>query len=299
MRGRGRHLLWQGPSTIDGRQVRVLLTSTELGEVGKNTKLGDMSQAWILPVDESPNEAVRSGADVSVCGTCRQRPLAGGACYVFISRGPQRVDFGHRRNPYLPPETLAAVAQKPMRIGAWGDPAAVPVEAWQPLLEALRASGKGWTAYTHRWRELDVRDWGWCMASVDSVGEAEDADAAGWKHFRVRKPGEPLLPREVRCLAAAESPGHAKWSCASCLMCDGSARGLNIAILSHGIRRGRFREEQLPLPYLRGRRAEAVEVTNEEDEAQEEPLPHVGEEGLDAPLPGAGEEAAGPAAEAR
>lgn len=133
----------------------------------RNPKTGDMVQTWIMRSDISPTEAAHAGRDASVCGSCALR----GA--VVDGRNKGRV----------------------VRAGSYGDPAAVPFEVWDRL--------KIGTAYTHQWRTCDRRLQAIAMASVDNVAEYHEAIAAGWRTFRVRRPGA-LEPGEIVCPASAE-----------------------------------------------------------------------------------------------
>lgn len=220
MRGDG-FVLWEGPSAIDGTPIGVVVTHVTPRNRPLNRKIGNMSQAWILLRDTAPIDAVRNGADAAVCGSCRFRPSAEGGCYVPVAATAQRVWYTWRvRGSYSAVDRLPAdLAEKPCRIGAWGDPAAVPAAAWEDLLQAVPS----FTAYTHRWRELSSDVWGWCMASADSPAEAVDAQRAGWRTFRARLPSSPLLAGERVCPSAAEAQTHGKPAavCAVCRLCDG------------------------------------------------------------------------------
>ena len=67
-----------------------------------------------------------------------------------------------------------------VRLGTYGDPAAVPASIWSDLV----AYSDGHTGYTHQWRTSPGLR-GLCMASVDSEEEAIEAWALGWRTFRV------------------------------------------------------------------------------------------------------------------
>ena len=233
--------LWRGPSAINGDEIGVVVT--HLRREPMNDKIGDMSQAWILPYLEQPIEAVRDGADQSVCGSCRFRPSLYGGCYVQVPSTAQRVWWAWRRfgnyQPGPTPRDTEALAQKSMRIGAWGDPAAVPLEVWRGLLPLLT----GWTSYTHRWRLLDSVQWGFCMASVDSAAEALEAQALGWRTYRARAQGDALLPSEIGCPGADEAPRRRdgeRVRCDDCGLCRGEMRltsgrqAKSISIFVHG-----------------------------------------------------------------
>jgi hypothetical protein len=90
--------VYDGPSLVDGVRTIVLVTGFETPSI--NTKTGDMLQAYILRADLSPSEAVKIGADETVCGNCAMRPILVAlaktkepdndtiACYVDKVRGP-------------------------------------------------------------------------------------------------------------------------------------------------------------------------------------------------------------------
>lgn len=225
------YLLYRGPSSLDGSPVVAVATAGS-----RNVKTGSIVQTWILSdVGELPHVAQRTGADVAVCGDCPLRPANGGGCYVLTWQGPRGVYDAYRRGRYADvsgdPAGIATVgAGRHVRLGAYGDPAAVPHGVWRALLSRSR----GWTGYTHQWRHADVlRDI--CMASVGSPGEAAIARSRGWRTFRIRAAADPLLPREGVCPASTEA-GHVR-TCETCGICDGSARGsgrASIAIVAHG-----------------------------------------------------------------
>ena len=85
------YLLYDGPSRLDRAPIIVLATGIDTPS--KNQKTGPMVQTYILRKDISPSEAVRSGADYSICGNCIHR---GGhdrkrSCYVEVHKGPTSV----------------------------------------------------------------------------------------------------------------------------------------------------------------------------------------------------------------
>jgi len=78
------------------------------------------------------------------------------------------------------------------------------------------------------------------MASVDTVAEAAEARANGWRFFRVRGHGDPLLTNEFACPAAAES--GKRLQCVDCFACNGAPNGKSggsVAIVAHGFRVGK------------------------------------------------------------
>lgn len=223
------YVIYRGPSLLNGEPIAVVLIARS-----HNEKTGDMAQAYIL-VDngERPTQALRSGADAAVCGSCNHRPLNGGSCYVVVRQGPTIVwrQMGRGAYPAISPREAAdVVAGRMVRLGAYGDPAAVPVEVWRELT----AKASGWVGYTHQWYLTAAQPYReFCMASVDTPTEKAVANARGWRTFRVRMADEHLLSREGVC-PASEEAGH-KLQCTACQSCAGSqGQKGNIAIVVHG-----------------------------------------------------------------
>lgn len=237
-------VLYHGPSAYDGAEIVCILTG--LASDSSNSKTGAMLQTYILRADEPPPVAKRRGADTSVCGDCKHRSVASGglgSCYVNVGQGPNSVWRAWRRGRY-PAASLAEACDAirahgaKLRIGSYGDPAAVPID-WRQLA----ASAPDHTGYTHAWhRPQGATLVGVCMASADSLTEAADAQASGWSTFRVAPIDEPARVRgEARCPASAEAGKRV--TCATCpIACNGS-RGAIVGrvILAHGATRRRFR----------------------------------------------------------
>lgn len=229
-------VLWKGASRLDGQPIVAIATFRS-----ENQKTGPMIQTWILRDDIPPVQASQSGDDRSVCGPCplRGRSLGhkveGRACYVnLLQGGPTSVWHSYKagRYPEASDRLLALyVAGRPVRLGAYGDPCAVPLGAWTRLL----AYSCGHTGYTHQWRDPTHEDYkALLMASVESEAERDEAHALGWRTFRIRREQDPARKGETVCPASSES-GH-KTKCAECLLCDGTA-GTNrrdVVIVAHG-----------------------------------------------------------------
>lgn len=227
-------IIYHGPSMIDGNEIIVVATRGS-----KNAKTGDMVQTWILGVDVAPHIAARDGRDVSICGECPLRTNADGkrACYVRTHEAPLSVWRAFHRGSYRHGDAADVGDGAIVRMGSYGDPAAVPAHVWARL--ASRSIGR--TGYTHQWQHSDpvVRRnaellKGLVMASADSAADHTAATSAGWRTFRVRRADAPLLPAERVCPASAEA-GY-KTNCAACRACSGTAgRGhSSIAIMAHG-----------------------------------------------------------------
>ena len=226
-------IFYRGPSPIDGAPIVAIATLKSV-----NSKTGDMVQTWILREDVSPLAAIAAGADASICGNCVHRGRKGKTrtCYVDIEKSPSSVWSAFHRGQYIDlsddPGTVAMlIAQRIVRMGAYGDPAMVPVKQWRMLL----AAAAGRTGYTHAWKRM----WSqalrpYVMASVDSVAEQDIARAMGWRTFRVRTETEPLESNEFACPASPEA-GNKK-QCIDCKACDGADRPgkASAAIIVHG-----------------------------------------------------------------
>jgi hypothetical protein len=254
-------VLYHGPSLLDPSvTIVVIVTGTE--EASDNPKTGPMLQVWILRADRAPHIAARDGSDAAICGSCAHRayidPLTGKVrrpCYVIVHNAPRAVWACWKRGGY--PEAtaedrrmLANVAQVPTRsgagatrFGAYGDPAAVPIEIWEGIMSERR------TGYSHQWRDAAAQPLRrYFMASVDSPQEAQEAQAMGWRTFRVRTADEPLLAREIACPAAPE--GGERRTCETCRACVGNPkdRGASVAIIVHGSGAKHLRREaRLPV----------------------------------------------------
>lgn len=255
-------IVWEGPSRIDGAPIVVIATGLRNGS--GNGKTGAMVQTWILRADCSPTDALRTGRDVSICGACRLRPESYDgttwkrrACYVNIATAPSAVWAAYRRGSYAPATNLAATGRgRFVRLGSYGDPAAVPLNVW----DALLSDAAGFTGYTHQYRAPRLRDvLKYCQVSADSREDAAAARTAGVGSFRVLASGESPAPWETVCPASAEA-GH-RTTCVECRICTG-AHGASVAIAAHGIGAGFVREtaprRRLSLPVVNPERARAV-----------------------------------------
>ena len=224
--------LWEGPSLLDGVTIMVLLTG--LAKASSNTKTGDMLQTWILRSDVAPHDAVKSGQDSSVCGTCPLRPalfnrgaVSDRACYVKTFQAPLSTWKANRLAPVTSPETARAlVGDRVVRRGSYGDPGAVPAHVWENL------SASPGTGYTHQWRTADLSDR--VMASVHTPDERDEAHGLGYRTFRVVASVDDVDSGEVLCPASKEA--GARTQCADCNLCNGSRPGdkrKSIAIVAH------------------------------------------------------------------
>ena len=196
-----------------------------------NQKTGSMIQTWILRSDEHPVVASPRGLDASICGDCTHRgdPATGRkrTCYVQLDRAPGQIYRSYKAGGYA---RGVLPTTRPVRIGAYGDPAAVPFEVWEPALEAGKRTG-----YTHRWRVCDQRLKQLCQASCDSHGEMIEAAMAGWHTFLVEPAHADVVFRPptvagkalIQCLNTTNAI-----QCADCGVCDGNKA--HVWIAAHG-----------------------------------------------------------------
>tara|TARA_R100001129_G_scaffold186454_1_gene178246 strand:+ start:612 stop:1364 length:753 start_codon:yes stop_codon:yes gene_type:complete len=246
-------ILYDGKSQLDNESdIVVILTGLE--DVSSNKKTGNMLQTWILDKNTAPHEAIKTGADKSVCGDCKHRGLWNGkkwiekrTCYVKTFQAPLAVWKKHTvetklgiwtkaytKNPYGKPTALKArelVKGRVLRIGSYGDPLAVPQAIWNNLLQTVKAH----TGYTHQWQNKKILADGWnkiVMASVESREEAKQATAQNYRYFRVMRENA-TDKNEILCPASKEA--GVKSECAKCKLCAGTSSKSfkSIAIVQH------------------------------------------------------------------
>ena len=182
--------IYRGPSLLDGAPIVVLVHTSG----SSNQKTGPGPQAYIMRADVPPGDAVRSGADASVCGACAHRgDRATGrkrSCYVVMHHAPRAVWEAWQRGiyPRVAREHVAGrFAGAFVRLGAYGDPAAAPRWVW----EQVTRHASGWSGYTHQW-SLGFALADLCMASVENdEQEAEAARRAGRSACRAGSAGHP------------------------------------------------------------------------------------------------------------
>lgn len=195
-----------------------------------------------------------------------ERLDAGGIGYFSIKPGkavPRAYHFDKWTGKKSPKRRFVREYERyGFRIGAYGDPSAVPYEVWEPFLQLLGPR----TGYTAEWRTCDPRMRHLCMASVYSQEQAREANNMGWRGFHAVDPSLPIVPVEFhgrtvylpegydpqdwrRCpaeilLKAGKIPlkkdGTPKSGalCIDCGMCSGDQSieylGRNILIHAHG-----------------------------------------------------------------
>ena len=191
-----------------------------------NKKTGPMAQIWFLVKDQNPLEAIRSGADRKICGSCPLRGNKGEnrACYVNIGQAPLAVWKKWSRGGYPSIPSLDLLKGYKIRFGAYGDPTLLPYA----LAQQLAAISQGWTGYSHQWRKPLNQAWrNLVMASVETAADESLARSMGWRTFRATNQPSP---------GSIECPSERGVQCADCLLCSGTNRknAPSIWIAPHG-----------------------------------------------------------------
>lgn len=236
------HIIYEGPSLIDGKPIVVVAT-----QQSNNLKTGNMIQTYILRTDIDPIAANKSGQDYSICGNCEMRgeptddPNAMSAkkraCYVVLKRDPLAVWKGVEKGIYQRikgHEDIADIAYGRMvRLGAYGDPSAVPVYIWESLI----SKAKGHTGYSHHAKmtaPLNEFRSDLYMYSADTEKEARNLWEKGIRTFRLVKSMKDIHPEKEILCPAHELAGR-RTTCENCGLCGGSkVDAKNIANIVHG-----------------------------------------------------------------
>ena len=228
-------IIYNGPSLLDGTAIIAIATFSN-----RNSKTGTMLQTYILCRDQHPVEANKTGNDSAICGACNLRGIANPLspkkladdreCYVNLAYGPSIVYKAFHNGVY--PDATNAEARsllgenRVVRIGTYGDGAAVPSHIWDEVL----LLSNGHTAYSHQkqWRP-DI-----AMQSTDNITEARWHWSRGSRTFRVIADLGDLDPhREVLCPSSKEA--GRRTTCNDCKLCNGNASKSpkSIAIVKH------------------------------------------------------------------
>ncbi len=229
-------IIYEGPSLIDGKPIVVIANGLK---VSKNSKIGDMIQTWILRTDMHPNDALKTGDDSSICGDCMHRgryveetdTVTDRTCYVNLYKdGVYSIWHAYKRGSYpvCDIKHMQLFDGRHVRIGSYGDPAAVPVYVWKTITKLC----KDYTGYTHAWQWCDTAYSKFCMASVETQDGYFEANSKGYRTFRLL-PDEnyATITNETRCFAQIKDTIH----CDKCGFCDGSTSNRkNVTVVFHG-----------------------------------------------------------------
>ena len=223
MTGPRGYVIYDGPSLLTGEPIVCVATLHSV-----NGKTGDMVQTWVLCADDDPVASNRHGHDRAICGDCPARGVGGKkrSCYVQLARAPLGIWGAWKRGMYpraIGHAAIAAIGRgRKVRLGAYGDPAAMPSYVNESLLSACRAN----TAYSHQsnWQGPTGFNAAYMMVSVDSLAAAEAAWQRGERTFRVvGSLADMVKGQEAPCPASAEM--RAKLGkhiqCVDCMLCGG------------------------------------------------------------------------------
>lgn len=244
---RGQSMLVDDDCTILG----ILIEKTE-NEKMKNAKKIDVPQLYIIGEEYKPQVYVENGTDDIICGDCPYR--SGNGCYVLPFHGPRAVweayvngKYGFDSRKGLSQALVWLFKNKDkykfkVRLGAYGDPAALPSWVTGPLSAVVN----GRLSYSHQWEDERFQHLKhYTMASVDSIEQKKKAQNMGWATFRVRLPGQSILPDEIQCPAdKIFYEGKPRSNCAMCGLCQGTSffwdkRKNGVSIVVHGSRKKR------------------------------------------------------------
>ncbi len=233
MRNRGGVILYDGPSELDGSPIVMIATFRT-----RNVKTGNAIQTWIIRSDKNPYNAIHDGSDSAICGSCPLRGVIkndrnfGRSCYVAVHNAPNHIYKAYKSGSYehYSSKHSGIFAKRVLRLGSYGDPVAVPLSVLLPIIKnSLAVIG-----YTHQWEDSRFVEWqNYLMASVQSESGRLSAKAMGWRTFRMRLAGSPLMPGEFVCPASPE--GGDKMDCSRCLACSGGRpEQASPVIIAHG-----------------------------------------------------------------
>jgi hypothetical protein len=238
-------VIYRGPSLLDGKPIVVIAIDSK-----RNTKTGHMVQTYIMRSDIDPRDASKLGEDYSICGSCPHRgtpttdanakQAKARSCYVLLGQGPLIAYRSLLKGIYPDVQGHSAIAAigrgKLVRLGTYGDPAAVPSYIWESLI----SEAAGHTAYSHQ-AGVNGADYraSYMMQSADTLDDAQAAWANGRRTFRVvRSVSDIVKGQEILCPASKEAGRRV--TCSQCKLCGGaSIAAKSIAIPDHGPQRKR------------------------------------------------------------
>jgi len=226
-------VIWEGLSPYDNGPIMAVITNMDGSS--QNDKTGRMAQVSIIRSDMHPWEAIKTDADVSICGGCPLRYTWNETtrkferiCYVNVVYGiaakwRKESSTGYVRMTPEEAGDLCAANGVGIRGGDYGDPGMIPYEIWH----ALFSRAPFHTAYTHQWMEpfFDVRLFQYVMASVDSTNTVEKLQAIHGpdvRYYRLADDYENVASNEAIC--PSKKNGERVRTCAECKLCAGASR---------------------------------------------------------------------------
>lgn len=227
-------ILYQGKSHIGEGNVVCIATLK-----CRNGKTGNMVQVWIVPDGTlSPLEAVQNNANAAACGTCPLQGVningktEGRVCYVNLGQAPAAVWKAYQAGKYPVYSRRTHehfLKGRSIRIGAYGDPAALPVR----LVKYLANVGSGWTGYSHQLFWLEERRASALasvlMASCHTPAMHKEARRRGWRSFVAIAEGQAAPDNAVEC------PNYTRGvTCQKCQLCQGTSKqAKDVYVIAH------------------------------------------------------------------
>lgn len=230
-------VVYRGPSELGGGNVVAIITFRT-----ENRKIGKMAQLWILPDNGlSPLAAVQAGQNQSACGNCALQgqwdailgKVRNRVCYVNLGQGPRSIHsaLSKGRYPAVSLErALELIRGLKLRLGAYGDPAALPID----LIEALVSVSSGHTGYSHQLFWIDrpkaERLAKLVMVSCHNRAQLEEAQRRNWRAFAVVTESQRAQSTDL-----VECPAYTRGiSCEQCLLCRGaSLKARSVFVIAH------------------------------------------------------------------
>lgn len=227
-----RIVLWRGPSYLDGTPVVAVATIKT-----RNRKIGNMVQVWILPdLEATPLQALQQGKNSGACGDCPlqgrseklpngKTKLVGRVCYVNVGQGPNAIHRALKAGNYAgydPAKHDKFFVGARVRLGAYGDPMAIPVG----LCEHLVGRSRKHTGYTHQLFRLGLdpsiaqRFANILMVSAHNKAIDGEAKRRGWRRFTIVQKHEDAPEGSLHCPAY-----EIGITCAQCGLCNGAQSG--------------------------------------------------------------------------
>ena len=228
-------IIYRGPSLLDGLPIVAIATYSD-----RNTKTGKVLQTYIMRSDIPPLEASKTGQDFSICGDCKfrgevtsdpkRKQAKNRTCYVNLGQGPTIVYKSFIRGVYPMASDHTSIVElgknRVVRLGTYGDPAAVPSHIWDELLSECISH----LAYSHQSGfRPDIT-----MQSADTLEQAQAHWAKRARTFRVIDSLADIdKANEILCPASKEAGRRVQ--CVKCQLCSGltSNSKKSIAIVEH------------------------------------------------------------------
>lgn len=233
-------ILYQGKSELDGAPIAAVITG--LDKPSSNSKTGDMLQVFFIRTDINPYDAQKSGLDVSVCGSCVMRPAnevqriklgIAHECYVITFHSVRAVYDALCRGHYQhvddmdTDDLIDRVNGRRVRLGAYGDPMAIPYDV---LVDSLKKLGYPiTTGYTHQWKRPNAKRYNKLLqASCDTVADKAKAHSLGFNTATISDPDAIPCPAQKT---------RGKVTCGTCTgpdkqpLCSGSTA--DISFVNH------------------------------------------------------------------